>query len=106
MDEKELVKKAQKYVEDHLDQPLRVNDVADALFLSSNYLSRLFKSKCGVSLKQYIVNRKMESAQLLLKTTSLPIGTIASKMGYDNFSHFSQVYRKTMGVSPTEERKE
>lgn len=106
LDEKELVKKVQKYVEDHLDQPLRVNDVADALFLSSNYLSRLFKSKCGVSLKQYIVNRKMESAQLLLKTTSLPIGTIASKMGYDNFSHFSQVYRKTMGVSPTEERKE
>lgn len=104
-DEKELVQQAEIYVEDHLDQPLSVNDVADALFVSANYLSRLFKNKHGLSLKQYIVNRKMEAAQILLKTTSLPIGTVASKMGYDNFSHFSQVYRKTMGVSPTDERK-
>ena len=104
-DEKELVQKVEIYVEGHLDQPLSVNDVADALFVSANYLSYLFKSKRNLSLKQYITNRKMESAQLLLRTTSLPIGTVASKMGYDNFSHFSQVYRKTMGVSPTDERK-
>lgn len=47
----------------------------------------------------------MESAQILLRTTALPIGVIASKLGYDNYSHFSQIYRKTFGISPSDERR-
>ena len=104
-DEKELVKQIEKYVDEHLDQPLNVADVADAMFMNPDYLSRLFKSKRGIPLKEYIVAEKMHAAQVLLQTTALPVGAIASKLGYDNYSYFSQAYRKVMGVSPTDERK-
>lgn len=105
-DSKQLVtKKAKNFVEDHLSEALTVNDVASSLFLNADYLSRIFKSETGISLKEYIIRQKMEAAQILLKTTTLPVSIIASKCGYDNFSYFSQVYRKVMGISPTDERK-
>lgn len=103
--EKKIVEKIEWYVEDNLDQSIGVGDVAAALFMNPDYLSRLFKNEKGISLKEYILQQKMQSAQILLRTTSLPVSIIASKLGYDNFSHFSQVYRKKMGISPTDERK-
>ncbi len=73
--------------------------------MNPDYISRQFKNETGIPLKEYIVRQKMESARALLQNTGLPIGVVAAKMGYDNFSYFSQVYRKVMGVSPTEERR-
>ena len=105
-DEKdELVKQIEKYVDQHLEQPLTVSDVAESMYMNADYLSRLFKSKKGISLKEYIVTETMHAAQILLQTTNLPISIIASKLGYNKFSYFSQVYRKVMGVSPTSEKK-
>ena len=105
-DEKDdLIRQIEKYVDEHLEQPLSVSDVAEAMYMNPDYLSRVFKSKKGTSLKEYILGEKMHTAQALLQTTNLPISIVASKLGYDNYSYFSQVYRKVMGVSPTSERK-
>ena len=95
-----------KYVEDHMNQPLSIADIATHFFLNPDYLSRMFKNETGLPLKEYIISRKMESARTLLRTTQLPVNVIASKLGYDNYSYFSQVYRKMMGISPKDERKE
>lgn len=103
--EKSLVEQARKFIEDNLDQNMTVTDVATALYVNADHLSRVFKNEEGVPLKEYILQRKMTSAKLLLTTTKLPVSVIASKLGYDNFSYFSQVYRRCMGGSPTDERK-
>lgn len=103
--EKNIVNQTRKYVEDNLDLTLSVNDIAAALYMNADYLSRVFKNETGTPLKEYIIQRKMESARLLLTTTELPVSVIASKLGYDNFSYFSQVYRRCVGISPSDERK-
>lgn len=103
---KHIVEQVCKYVEDHMNQPLSITDIATHFFLHPDYLSRMFKNETKVSLKEYIINQKMQSARILLRTTPLPVNVIASKLGYDNYSYFSQVYRKMMGVSPKDERKE
>ncbi len=100
-----LVEQIKRYIEDNIDQPLTVANVSASFFMNNDYLSRLFKKECSITLKEYIVNRKMEVAQSLLLTTSLPVSVIASKLGYDNFSYFSQIYRRVMGISPTDLRK-
>ena len=46
----------------------------------------------------------MNAARNMIITTTLPISLIASKVGYDNFSHFSKVYKKVMGTTPSSER--
>lgn len=104
-DKNTLIHRVEQYVEDHLDSPLTVGDIANVMFMNADYLSRLFKDKKGIPLKEHIVNRKMQTAQVLLRTTSLPVGVIAAKVGYESYSYFSQAYKKVIGYSPSEERK-
>ncbi|QHW33948.1 response regulator [Paenibacillus rhizovicinus] len=93
-----------QYIRDHIDQDIRRTDIAKEVYLNPNYLSRLFKSETGMPLKEFIVMEKMKLAQAMLKSTKLPISIIAMKVGYANFSHFSQVYKKTWNVTPAEDR--
>lgn len=94
-----------EYIYHHLDSDIRREDIAVAVFMNPNYVSRLFKKVEGISLKEFIVQEKMKMARTLLLSTQLPVSIVALKVGYSNFSHFSQVYRKIFGVSPTDERK-
>ncbi|WP_308634986.1 response regulator transcription factor [Paenibacillus silvisoli] len=93
-----------QYIRDHIDQDIRRTDIAREVYLNPNYVSRLFKVETGMSLKEFIIMEKMKLAQALLKSTKLPISIIAMKVGYTNFSHFSQVYKKTWNVTPAEDR--
>lgn len=94
----------EEYVDSNLDKPLLCTDVAKAVHLSSDYITRLFQTEKGISLKEYITQSKMLEARRLLITTMLPISIVASKVGYDNASHFSKVYKKELGHSPSKER--
>ena len=78
---------------------------AEKMNLSPDYMTRIFKAEMGVSLKEYIIQQKMKHAQVMLRTTTLPINFIAAKVGYSNFSHFSFTYKKALGITPQEERK-
>lgn len=97
--------KIEQYIQDNLDKPLLCSDIAKAVYLSPDYITRLFQKEKGISLKEYITQEKMNAARDLILTTSLPISLIAAKVGYDNFSHFSKVYRKIMNITPSAERK-
>lgn len=94
------------YIYDHMGEEIHRSDIADYLHLNVDYLGRLFKKQRGSSLKEYIIAEKMKVARELLRTTMLPIGFVAAKVGYSSFSHFSRIYKKVFGISPTEERKE
>lgn len=96
--------KIEAYISDNLEKPLLCSDIAKAMYLSPDYITRLFQKKKGVSLKEYITETKMRAAKDFLITTTLPISLIAAKVGYDNFSHFSRVYKKVMGTTPSSER--
>lgn len=95
-----------QYIRSHMDEDIKRDDIADAVHLNANYISVLFKNKTGMSLKEYIISEKMTLARNMVRETVLPISVIAMKVGYTNFSHFSQSYKKINGVSPTEDREE
>jgi two-component system response regulator YesN len=93
-----------QFIRNNIEKDLRRSDIADAVYLNQNYLSTLFKENMNVSLKEYIIMEKMKLARTLLRTTELPVSIIAAKIGYTNFSHFSQTYKKLWGTPPTSER--
>ncbi len=95
-----------QYIRSHMDEDIKRDDIADAVHLNANYISAMFKNKTGLSLKEYIISEKMSLARKMVRETGLPISVIAMKVGYTNFSHFSQSYKKINGVSPTEDREE
>jgi AraC-like DNA-binding protein len=73
--------------------------------MSSRHINRIFKSETGSSLYQYVLERKIESARMLLKDTSIPIREIAEKLGFTDQYHFSNFFKKRTGASPMEFRK-
>ena len=93
-----------RYIKDHLDRELRRTDVANHVFIHPDHLSRLFKKRTGLSLGDFILKEKMNAASALLIKTNIPVSLIASKVGFENDSYFSQAFRRTFSMSPSEYR--
>ncbi|MEI4354295.1 helix-turn-helix domain-containing protein [Streptococcus suis] len=80
-------------------------ELAQRLNFNKNYLSNLIKTESGQTFTQLVNQRKLMKAQLLLKTTQLPIQEIALSVGYTNKTYFYDKYKETFGHGPKEERK-
>lgn len=100
----ELVAKAKAYIVEHLGDDLSVASIAAQLYVTPNYLSRLFKKETGEGCNAYIVRNRMEKAKCLLQTTNLSIGRIATLVGYHDTNYFSMAIKKSTDMSPTKYR--
>lgn len=80
--------------------------LASLVYLTPDYLSRLFKKSTGKSLSQYIRQVRMERASELLRTTSRKVIDIGTSVGYANYSYFCQSFREYFGRSPEKYRQE
>ncbi|MDE6990403.1 MAG: response regulator [Lachnospiraceae bacterium] len=98
------VEKAVAYIRKNIHQNISRMDIADYIYMNPDYLSRLFKKEKNISLTDYIVQEKLKMASAMLRSTNLPVSVIASNIGYTNFSYFTQVFRKSYGMSPSEYR--
>ena len=99
-----VLEKIQDFVKTNLYSPITREDVANAVFLNPDYLSKLFKKEMGEGLTSYITRLKIAEAKRLLLQTEIPISTIASDLGYSNFSYFSKLFKKETGKTPNEYR--
>lgn len=94
-----------RYLEKNMDRMVTRREAAKYIFLNEDYFSRMFRKEIGMGFKEYLLKMKMDYAGKLLENTTIPVTLIASKVGYENFTNFSQMFRKVMGVTPTEYRK-
>lgn len=101
---KSIVEQARDYVDAHLDERLQNDQVARALFLNADHLSRAFKKESGLTLSEYISIRRIDRAKLLLLTTQLPVSEVALRVGFQSFSYFSKIFKKRVGVEPSKFR--
>ncbi|WP_309118974.1 response regulator [Paenibacillus sp.] len=99
-----VVEKAKTYIRDHLHEELSREDIANHVYLNPDYLTRVFKKETGLSISDYVLHQRLDLAAGLLANTDLSVGAIAAKIGYSNFSHFSRIFKKYMGVNPAEYR--
>lgn len=93
------------YIDTHLQEDLSRNALADLVYMSPDYMARIFKREKGVNLIDYIIRKKMEYASALLLESSLPVSYIANNVGYSNLSHFSAAFKKCFGTGPAEYRR-
>ncbi len=94
------------YVARHYQQGLSVQKVAEGLSISSSYLSKLAKRYLHASFVDYLTDYRLERAKDLLGTTSLMTYEIAEKVGYPDARYFSSIFKKRLGVTPSEYRNE
>ncbi|MGN7360715.1 response regulator transcription factor [Paenibacillus sp. SAF-054] len=101
-----IVEQAKTYIEDNYSQKgLTIHEVAKRNHVSPNYLSYLFKKITGFNLWEYVVKLRMEESRSLLLHTDLRRYEIAERVGYESPEHFSKIFKKYYGVSPSDLKK-
>jgi AraC-like DNA-binding protein len=99
-----LVSDAIAYINRNLYSNLRVQSIAEALYVSRAHLSKAFHSEMGMTLSSYITEQKVEEAKKLLKYTRKPISIISTDLSFSSQSYFSKVFKEQSGLSPNEYR--
>lgn len=92
------------YIQHHLSEPIRAEEIAKELFMSRPYLSAKFKEETGETLTDFILKEKTEEAKRLLRYSDKSFTAIGSYLGFSSPGHFSQVFKKYTGHTPTEYR--
>lgn len=83
---------------------IKLGEIAEVLGVNPSYLSTLFKQETGVSFSDYLSRYRIERAKLFLKEANLKIYEVAQRVGYTDGRHFSQLFRRSQGLTPLEYR--
>lgn len=94
------------YIHAHCAEPLSLDTLSQQFFVSGCYLSHQFRAVTGFTLTDYIQLARVRSVQTMLLNTDLPITDAAMRSGFASFSQFNRVFRKHVGMSPTQYRRE
>ncbi|MBR8839560.1 MAG: helix-turn-helix transcriptional regulator [Stigonema ocellatum SAG 48.90 = DSM 106950] len=100
------LRQAIEYINDNLEKDLTLAEVAAVVGMSMYHFSRLFKQSTRFSPHQYVLNCRIEKAKRLLARTEEAIDQISQQVGFQNQSHFTNVFRKLMGTTPKAYRKQ
>ncbi len=92
------------YVKLNIAKNIKVADVATHFGYNQKYLSHIFSSFAGMTLKRFILAQKIDRANFLLNDTNKSIAEIAKEVGFSDSHNFSRCYKKVTGLSPTEYR--
>ncbi|XID92000.1 response regulator [Paenibacillaceae bacterium WGS1546] len=100
----QAVEVALQYIRNHYHEDLSLEKVASIVYLNPIYFSQLFKQKTGKGFKEYVTHLRLERAMELLRESELKIADISERVGYPDMRHFSQIFRKKSGLTPSEYR--
>lgn len=94
------VKRFTAYVNDNLDRPIRIYELAKVARLTGSYFSRAFKATFGMPVQDYISIRRMNLACVLMLTTDDSLCQIALACGLSDQAHFSKIFSRMFGQPP------
>ncbi len=97
-----LMKNAVEYLERHYNEPVTLNDVAETLYVSTYYLSRMFKKELNKNFVDYLNEIRINRAKELLKDVRYKTYEIADAIGISDAHYFSRLFKKYVGITPTE----
>lgn len=101
------VAKARRYLDEHFSNPnLMLQDAANEVHLSQSHLSTIFAQETGMTFTQYLTSLRIEKAKELLRTTELRSFQISEEVGYNDAHYFSYMFKRSVGMTPGEYRRE
>lgn len=99
------IKNIKQYIISHLSEPLSLEEIATAVYLTPNYLCTLFKKHTGQTIVEYIIMQRIDLAKRLIIAKDWPLHQISEQCGFSDYKHFSHTFKKVTGVVPKEYRK-
>lgn len=101
-----IAERVQNYIMEHITYRLSLQDLSDAFGYSERYLNRKFKEYYKTTIKQYVLSKKIEVAKKMLVTTDFSLKCIAARLSFTTTSHFIQVFKSIVGMTPKQYSKQ
>jgi len=95
------LKRVLEYIEGNLSRDIHLDELAETAGLSAFHFAKLFKQSTGASPHQYVLQRRLERAKELLREPSMPLSEISLETGFADQSHFTNVFRRFVGATPS-----
>lgn len=99
-----IAEHAKTYIDAHFSEKITQNEIAKAVYLTPGHLSKVFKKETGISLNQYLNDKRMACAKELLANSAIDINEVAARSGFGSSSYFITYFRKSTGETPKEYR--
>ncbi len=99
------IMEAKKYMQLHYQEALRLEDVSAVVGFNATYFSTFFKKETGMNFIDYLTELRIEKAKELLCQEEITINDAAETVGYQDLKHFSRLFKKKTGISPSDYRK-
>lgn len=103
-DNLEAVKRAVRFIDDSLAEPIDVKSIANAAALSPYYFSRIFRATYQTSVHRFVLERRLERARQLLESSTMTISSISFETGFSSQSHLTTAFRVRFGTTPAQYR--
>ncbi len=100
-----VIQKAMEYINDNISSNISLDSVAEHVYLSPSYFSRLFKKEMGINLIDYLNKIRVEESKKYLIDFKIPLSDVAHAVGFSDQSYYTKVFKKIEGVSPGQYRK-
>ena len=98
--------RARDLVDSRYDEPLDLEALARTAHVSPRHFSRSFRETFGETPHQYLLTRRIERARYLLRTTDMQVAEVCLAVGFNSVGSFTTTFRRHVGASPTEYRRE
>jgi len=98
------VEKCKLFINQHLHMPFTLDDISSAISVNKSYLSRLFSQEVGMRVMEYARIKRIEAAAETLKYSDKTIAAIAANFCFSTQSHFGDLFKKVMGMTPLKYR--
>ena len=99
------IQTAVEYINRHITEDIRIDQICAACYLSKYHFCRLFKEKIGLTVMQYILKTRVTMAKELLCKTDLSVTEISESCGFSSISYFSRAFKNETGISPLQYQK-
>lgn len=99
--EEYLIERAISYIQNNYNDCITLNDTAAYVYLNKNYFSSLFKSRVGVTYREYLRDYRIKQAVKLIQDSDMKVYEIAQAVGYNDSAHFIRAFKEVTGKSPS-----
>jgi two-component system response regulator YesN len=103
--DKKPIRTAKQYIKEKYAQPITLEEVSNQIGFNATYFSSLFKKETGQNFLEYLTDTRIQAAKQLLADTNRSVIQVSEEVGYIDIKHFTKLFKKTTGLTPSEYRK-